>query len=416
MAARAAGTDRHAELLSEVAPEITKRWVARNAALGGASAPSPIICRGLLSLILRATSRGGAFEALDVLNAAQQLVDENTIQPIELLGFAPTAPRVTLCAVLSDLVEAAVTQTPLLTANAALSYYSTAGAGSSDDSEYDAAQSAVADPRNSRRLFAPSLDAVRRQNVVTALRYFCAVLDRMAKMALPVFSSDGTPRADRALFWKLLYVTLPANVESLALEELRVVMGVFGAILRCEAWEDRRLAVGELRTALNVLAARKRSRALSMYARSLSLPDIRMQACLSCLLTFIDKPASAAAGALRQADVDKPMDIARFTHNLVVPLLSKRMDERAQTGVPALLTAFGEAWLREGREEQFVADAGAVSTIIARLREALDRLEAHGATVPEDVATTRLVVMMICQRVMLASKAFRRAGSSRGPQ
>jgi hypothetical protein len=413
MATRAAGAERHADLLSDVAPELAKRWVAREAAQGSVSAPSPNICRGLMSVVLRATSRGDALEAIDVLDATGRLPLEDASTPLERLGFGRRDDRAVFRAVLVDLVEAVISQSPLLQANPALSFYCTAGAGANDDAEYETAQSATNDARNSKRVFAPDLQAVRQYNVVSALSYCASVLADMVGKGASVL--EGASRAERVKFWKTLYSGLPANADQLSQEQLRCIVGVYSTIILCEGVEEQGQFVKELHTMYNTLAGRKKSLALSTVARAFAsfVPVLGVQATLSCLLeSFMDSGGSEIPGAIHQGDVARPLEIgiARFAQHLVAPLLKKKMDERAQAGVPALLIAFSEAWLQAGEDKSFVAvGSGVLPGLINQLKEALERLEAHNtAVVPLDVAMTRVVTITICHRAMLASKRLER--------
>lgn len=394
-ATRAAGADRNAHLLGDSGPELAKRWVSREAQGRRVSAASPNVSRGLLSAVLRGTSRGDALDAADVLRAARALPLEDAANPLERLGFGRRDARARFRAVLADLLEAALTQTALDGKGAALGFYCTAGAGANDEAEYAAAQSAAADPRNAKRVYPPDLEALRRGNVVFALEY-CAGVFRQAVGQFEAL--EGASRTERAAFWKVLYA-LPLHAENLNQEELKCIMSVYGAVIRTESVDEQRIFVGELHTMFNTLAGFRKSLALGTIARALvkPVPILCMRASLSCLMTFMDRRRAAKAGAC-----EDPMDIERYTKRFVVPLLKTKMEERAQAGVPALLVALSEAWLDAGEQEQFAAESALTLRLLEQLQAALKRLESHSvAIVEQDVLALRMVVAAISARAML---------------
>lgn len=403
---RAAGADRMTSLLEGgLAPEVAKRWLKRHASNGTHASPTPAMCRGLLSVLLRASSKNDAWDALDALQAAQRM----PISPLERLGFSATLVK-ELPAVLEDLLDSMLDQTPLLCPNPALTFYSTAGVGSTDEVEYDKPDELCVRAIAAKRVHAPTVGPVRAHNVTLMLDFFATAFNDMgrAKQSSPEQKFEPSPvlgslpRAQVSNLWKRFYVSLPGQLWRLSVSQLRAVLAVFGGLVCCEPVTAQRDIAVELHTVFSKMCGTTASPALGLFARMLPVPNVRMASTLTCLLTFM---RSRSGRALTAADVDKPMTISVYTQQLVVPLMRKTMDRRALLGVPALLSSFTEVWVATGASEQFSVELSAVAGIIDELKAALCRLEAQtGTVVQTDVVATRLSILAVCSRVMCARK------------
>jgi hypothetical protein len=394
---RAAGSDLMTHLLQDIAPELALRWVARAASIEGSGAPSPALCKGLVSTLLRASTRGDALAVLDVLDATAALPEE---APLARIGFSLRSPSANLHAVLYDLLNAAIFSEPLAQDGPALMFYSTAGVGSTDDADYEGVADGHSDPHVKFRMHQPKLSDVRERNVVLALGYFASVF-RMVSMnqshdgISPVTSSMSDDARSR--FWKLMYHSLADNIHMMLPDSVTAVQALFGSLIACEPPTRQDEIANELVSVFNSLAHKRGSPVLGQYARSISMSNVRMIACIRCLVRIFKAKDDPTARSDR-------MTIKRFAGAFVDPLLSKKMSPMHLTGVPALLTTLGETWLEVGSEDDFVIPTATVGPLMAKLKAAIGRLEQQAVgCVTRDVLSTRVVVMVICSRVAMSS-------------
>jgi hypothetical protein len=400
---RASGADDMTFLLQDLAPELALRWTARLAANAGNDALSPALCRGLLSTVLRAASREDALAALDVLEATAPLRQE---APLARLGASTAVTSATLHGVLLDLLQSVITQVPLLPSGPALSFYSTAGIGSSDEAEYEGVADGSSDTRIKFRARQPPLASVRARNVCIVVGYFATILRSSPAVALE-FTNTMTIDKRRS-FWTLFYATLPQNITALLPDDVRAVQSLFGAAISCETEVAKLQIITELVTAFNDASLLKAdgsrdrpSSALGLFARSLPSTTFRIE---SCVHFFVQVCKDNVRGESFVGTNFAPMNIKRFTYNFAVPLLSSNMPTSQQTSVPALLTAMAEAWMDVGTAAQFCVKFDEGADIVDALNSALGRLSGNTGTVPRDVMALRVTFLSISARVIEASK------------
>lgn len=343
MAARLPGAVSYAGLLEELSPEVSKRWVQRHAALSTPRAFSPSVYKGLLSVLLRATSRAEASETLKVLQSTLASPLENQSWPLERLGFAPTEGA-TFLAVLADLLESGLKQDPLLVDGVALRFYSRGGPGSSDKNEYGA--EAGTDARNRNRVRPCGLGGVRAGNLGDALQFFATVLGRMEGSLLEDASRDYRAKMRRTFF-----LALPSAVGGLSAGALGDVLAAYCAVINLESGVERREYVVGMRSMFNALARRDDGRALRCIATALaeSLPKDVMTATLECLETFVDVEEK------KMMKVGK-MSADLFLYKIVKSVLQSDTGGGTRHGAPTLLLVLSRAWMAVGESNEFILE------------------------------------------------------------
>jgi hypothetical protein len=399
---RASGADDMTFLLQDLAPELALRWTARTAVHAGSEALSPALYRGLVSTVLRAASREDAMAALDVLNLTSRLRQE---APLARLGATVSLPPAVLHDVLIELLESTLATMPLETSGKALSFYNTAGVGSSDEAEYEGVADGDSDTRTKFRARVQPLKEVRARNVYLVVEYFSAVLND-SSVATRAFT-DAMTADRRKAFWTLFHRTLPQSISFLLPDALRAVQALYSAVINHQTEFIKEQIVTELITAFNDASRLKvegystrPSPALGAFARALPCSVFRITACARF---FVQVCGENVRGESLSGSDFKSMDITRFTRNFVEPLLSDHMSISQQTSVPALLVALAEAWMHVGTTEQFRVDFNSCKSIISSMNNALVRLTKHKAAVPHDVMALRVVFLAIGSRVIKAS-------------
>lgn len=128
--------DLQLQLISDIGPELVQRWAESPNMCSNVSTPViPAMFRACISATLRAVS---TVDADDFRSAHHSLVNSRAVNDKSgaVLGFATDAVTYSRTSVLNDLLQSAVSGSPLLPEGPALSFYSSAGAGAGDPVEY----------------------------------------------------------------------------------------------------------------------------------------------------------------------------------------------------------------------------------------------------------------------------------------
>lgn len=430
-AARAPDDEDMMHLLHDLAPELSLRWVSRLTSLSKPPALSPQFFRGLIAIALRAAVPGDSASAINVLELALSLPQEN---PFSTLGFSSAMSLLQIHDVFEDLLSASIHQIPLRSNGPALSYYCTAGVGTADEADYESEEGHTEQHVNFRMHRAP-LALVRTENVVSVVHYFGDALHRISKdIGVAKFAEDcqrvdagnenlGLARCTMMLdtdglcsgnfllrqlpkgqLWKLYLKTFPERVASLSSDALLAVQLFFRPLINCESGEQHTVIVNEFTTVVSNLSAQESSRALGLFIRSIPCTSLRLEVSRKCLEILFKARKGRGNSAKRSS---KSIHVADFINRYVHPLLKEKMSARECTGIPALLTAFGESWLACAGENDFVLEHDQFKPMTERLQRAFVRLrQQKRTTVTRDVAATGVMLFAVSTRSLHASRNY----------
>lgn len=346
-------------LLSEVAPELSLRGIFAD------DSPAPELYRGLISVLLRASTPSvalGAYEALRASSGAH--VSAPTLSK---LGCVSTNSENALRSAIQDVISSIARSEPLRATNAALQFYGTAGVGAADTDEYEnPAREGLAES-TAFGTAQPPLAETRLNSCALLLRYLALVV-MDARAPVPAVAServrarlvdDIVPRAH----------TLPPRTLA-ALQELLAATLAYASPAARDDTADR---------IVHALAALPVSspNALCVYACSLSDASVKFRACVLFLAQF------CGAGRHTRDTEPQSLTIANFVKRFVVIRVSRRP---RKVSAPAVLTALAEAWLEladpscfalEGPDEKRAVALNTLNEQLLQLTEKCDAPAEH---------------------------------------
>lgn len=358
------------QLISDIGPEVAVRWLLA----GSVTQPlTPPVYRALLSAILRAATFS---EATLYLRAYSASVARHCDSPAAILGFsAETEPDIAFD-VVRDLLQSASRDHPLLPGGPALSFYSSAGAGSGDSEEY---HYATVDHRAPFCVHNDSLTEVRSKSLAIVINVFAdAIKNKKAGSLI----SEAVSRFSLNNFLSPLIELFPGNVDKIEQDVCSALCSFFGAVLKTCSSSQRDALVPSLANAVLRIAV-ERPENITLYLGYLPRDSLRFEVSRLCLMQrfcVTDK----ATKTLTWATLDKYFKIS--------------VEEgRPNAAVPALLASLLEGWMFSASSRTFKVDGGErkVGELAKKIRTAKSKNWSQFSTNKRDVQKLLSAFMLV---------------------
>lgn len=372
--------EHYAELLRDIAPEIALRGILHDC---GESAPSPLLYRVLISVLLRASNAGIAESVHEVLCSC------SGVPPADRLGFTSLTTSGESGATLHDILTSLVREQPLRLGNPALDFYSVAGVGSADPEEFHRPSADGLSVEGFSAEFGEPIYGIaetRKRSLCLAVDYFAMVVAESSRGSTPL------PVGDSRLLSGLVE-DMRLNVAKMQPRTLRAANSFLDAALRVADEQDRADAVRRLVTAFQDIAS-KQPDSLLLFISGLTHADVKFRACVSYL-----RQRFGASHSMGPCD-SSTLKIRTFLRDF---LEVKIVEGRANSVLPVVFTGLIQAWLEDADLDCFdVEDTRRIGNRINTRKEVV--IEACKPNT-RDETEFHLSVMALTMRMIVSTKA-----------
>lgn len=321
------------QLISDIGPELVQRWTEAGVIQLEGGAIGHSLPRALLSVILRAASYA---EADDFLCSYRNIARLQGVHA-NVLGFSVTDPAFVQTSVLHNLLGSASREEILLPAGQALSFYSSAGAGSGDTAEY---HSATVDQRVEFYEHKDDLADVRLYALSLVVDVYAeAVKESKAGNLI----TDAINRFNTNSFVTPYVDTLAKNIDRMDNSMITALHNFYNAYYtKCNQMERNDFRSRLVRSVMQM--AYERPANVLTFIQGIPNADLRCSVCRICLVQRFGIADS----------LEKRLSTRRVTQ---LYLRLECVDGRANKAVVALLAALITSWVASrsaaGNDDEF---------------------------------------------------------------